>query len=70
MNNWILYFLQEDIWKLILMSNKGTAIKWLCDYLKINIKDAISDNYNNIPMIKAKIGYKIIFIFFINNINF
>ena len=35
--------------------NKGYAIKWLCDYLKIDIKDAIAigDNYNDIPMIKA-----------------
>ncbi len=35
--------------------NKGYAIKWLCDYLNIDIKDsiAIGDNYNDIPMIQA-----------------
>ena len=39
--------------------NKGFAIKWLCNYLKIDIKNsmAIGDNYNDYTMIKeAGIG--------------
>ena len=34
--------------------NKGFAIKWLCNYLNIDIKDtmAIGDNYNDYSMIK------------------
>ena len=39
--------------------NKGEALKWLCDYLKINLNEsiAIGDNYNDESMIKiAGIG--------------
>ncbi|MDY5277959.1 MAG: Cof-type HAD-IIB family hydrolase [Sharpea porci] len=34
--------------------NKGYGISWLCDYLHIDLKDAIAigDNYNDVPMIK------------------
>ena len=34
--------------------NKGYALKWLCNYLNIDIKEsiAIGDNYNDIAMIK------------------
>ena len=34
--------------------NKGFAVKWLCNYLNIDIKDtmAIGDNYNDYTMIK------------------
>ncbi|WP_173655128.1 Cof-type HAD-IIB family hydrolase [Sharpea azabuensis] len=34
--------------------DKGYGISWLCDYLKIDLKDAIAigDNYNDVPMIK------------------
>lgn len=34
--------------------NKGTGLKWLADYLGIDIKDtiAVGDNYNDVSMIK------------------
>ena len=34
--------------------NKGEAMKWLCEYLNVNIKDtmAIGDGYNDIPLIE------------------
>ena len=35
--------------------DKGFAVKWMCDYLKIDIKDtmAIGDNYNDVSMIET-----------------
>ena len=34
--------------------DKGFAVKWICDYLNVDIKDtmAIGDNYNDVSMIK------------------
>lgn len=43
-----------------LSSNKGQAVKWLCDYLNIDINDAVAigDADNDVEMLKS-VGYSI-----------
>lgn len=41
--------------------NKGTAIKWLCEYLKIDMQDtlAVGDSFNDLPMFEV-VGHPVV----------
>lgn len=41
--------------------NKGTAISWLCEYLKIDVQDAlaIGDSFNDLPMFEV-VGHPVV----------